>query len=238
MFLLSVCRRVSSGPRRSVCAGGKRHVQTPQSSYWFSLMKAQRACVKSTHSQHSSTSPGGEMSLAHRAPITCFVPLPVSSPPGPPALSPALSLPSRCAICCSCKYLNRSVFIRSSPRMSSMNSFPYSHNAYGWMYISALLGPEALIVIIVFRVQETLHVVCVNLNLRVNWTSNNSYIQGRNAVWQGTIYSCAHEYKQYSYFITFFYIDPIEQGRAETFWGGLSEKQGTFLTYLNCNFYK
>lgn len=60
-----------------------------------------------------------------------------------------------------------------------MNSFPYSHNAYGWMYILTLLGPEPLIVIIAFRCQETVSVVSTNLNLRVNWVSNNSYSQGR-----------------------------------------------------------
>lgn len=121
---------VSSGPRRSVCTGGsatcRRHrapIDSPSSRPGFC---GGCACVKSTHSQHSSTSPAGEMSLAHRAPITRFVHLPISSPSGPPALSLDLLLPSRCAICCFCKYLNRSVFIRSTPRMSSMNSFPYS----------------------------------------------------------------------------------------------------------------
>jgi len=136
------------------------------------------ACVKSTHSQHSSTSPAGEMSLAHRAPITRFVRLPISSPSGPPALSLDLLLPSRCAICCFCKYLNHSVFIRSTPRMSWMNSFPYSYNAYGWMCILTLLGSEPLfIVIIAFRVQETVCVVCSNLNLIVNSASKSIHLR-------------------------------------------------------------
>lgn len=60
-----------------------------------------------------------------------------------------------------------------------MNSFPYSYNAYGWIYILTLLGPEPLIVIIAFRVQETVCVICSNLNLRVNWASSSSYSQGR-----------------------------------------------------------
>ncbi len=55
-----------------------------------------------------------------------------------------------------------------------MNSFPYSHNLNGWMYILPLLGPEPLIVIIGFRCQETVSVVSTNLNLRVNRVSNNS----------------------------------------------------------------
>lgn len=146
---------VSSGPRRSVCTGGSatcRHhrapIDSPSSGPGFC---GGCACVKSTHSQHSSISPAEEMSIAHRAPITCFVRLPISSPSGPPAPSLALLLPSRRAICCYCKYLDHSMFIRSTPRMSLMNSFTYSHNAYGWMYILTLLGPVQLIVIIAFK---------------------------------------------------------------------------------------
>lgn len=163
MYVVLVCARrpswVSSGPRRSVCTGGsatcRRHrapIDSPSSGPGFC---GGRACVKSTHSQHSSTSPAGEMSLAHRAPITRFVRLPISSPSGPPAPSLTLLLPSRSAICCYCKYLDRSMFIRSTPRMSSMSSFPYSHNAYGWMYILTFLGAKPLIVIIALRCQET-----------------------------------------------------------------------------------
>lgn len=102
--------------------------------------------------------------------FACPSPLPL----GPPAPSLALLLPNCHAICCYCKYLDHSMFIRSTPRMSSINSFPYSHNASGWMYILTLLGPEPLIVIIAFRCQETLSVDSTNLNLRVNWVSNNS----------------------------------------------------------------
>lgn len=183
MYVVLVCVRrsswwVSSGPRRSVCTGGsatcRRHRAAIDSLSSGTGFCGGRACVKSTHSQHSSTSPAGEMSLAHRAPITRFVRLPISSPPGPPAPSLALLLPNCHAICCYCKYLDHSMFIRSTPRMSSINSFPYSHNAYGWMYILTLLGPEPLIVIIAFRCQETLSVDSTNLNLRVNWVSNNS----------------------------------------------------------------
>lgn len=171
VFLVCVQRSslwVSSGPRRSVCTGGsatcRRHRAPIDSSSSRPGFCGGRACVKSTHSQHSSTSPAGEMSLLHSPPITCFVHLPISSPSGPPAPSLALLLPSHCTICCYCKYLNRSVFIWSTPRMSSKNSFPYSYNAYGWTYILTLLGPEPLIVIIAFRVQETVCVVCSNLN--------------------------------------------------------------------------
>lgn len=163
MFFLSVCEGLAGG-----CLLGRGVVfvleEAPRADatelLLIRLHQGQAsvggcACVKSTHSQHSSTSPAGEMSLAHRAPITRFVRLPISSPSGPPALSLDLLLPSRCAICCFCKYLNHSVFIRSTPRMSSMNSFPYSYNAYGWMCILTLLGSEAFIVIIAFRVKET-----------------------------------------------------------------------------------
>lgn len=183
MYVVLVCVQrscwwVSSGTRRSVCTGGsatcRRHrapIDSPSPGPGFC---GGRACVKSTHSQHSSTSPAGEMSLAHRAPITRFVRLPISSPPGPLAPSLALLLPNHHAICCYCKYLDRLKFIRSTPWMSSMNSFPYSHNANGWMSILTLLGPEPLIVIIGFRCQETVSVVSTNLNFRVNRVSNNS----------------------------------------------------------------
>lgn len=129
VFLVCVWRSswwVSSGPRRSVCTGGiatcRRHrapIDSPSSRPGFC---GGRARVKSTHSQHSSTSPAGEMSLLHRAPITCFVHLPISSPSGPPALSLALLLPNHCTICCYCKYLNRLVFIWSTSGMSSIVS--------------------------------------------------------------------------------------------------------------------
>ncbi len=92
MYVVLVCVQrsswwVSSGPRRSVCTGGsatcRRHrapIDSPSPGPGFC---GGRACVKSTHSQHSSTSPAGKMSLAHRAPITRFVRLPISSPRDP-----------------------------------------------------------------------------------------------------------------------------------------------------------
>ncbi len=92
MYVVLVCVQrsswwVSSGLRRSVCTGGsatcRRHrapIDSPSPGPGFC---GGRACVKSTHSQHSSTSPAGKMSLAHRAPITRFVRLPISSPRDP-----------------------------------------------------------------------------------------------------------------------------------------------------------
>lgn len=137
-------------PRRSVCTGGSatcsRHrapIDSPSPRPGFC---GGRACVKSTHSQHSSTSPAGEMSLARRAPITRFVRLPILSPPGPPALFLA---PVAAKTLCNLLllHLNCSMFIRSTPRMSSMNSLPYFHYANGLMYVLTSLGPEPLNVI-------------------------------------------------------------------------------------------
>lgn len=79
----------------------------------------------------------------HQSPALFACP---SSLPRDPRLS--LLLPRHCAICCYCKYVNRSTFIWSTPRMSSMNSFPYFRNANGLMYVLILLGPEPLIVIL------------------------------------------------------------------------------------------